>query len=80
MSGPNGQSPRDVIVVGGGLAGLTATVWVDARAGDETAVREAARAATRKAVTMAVEGRDAAAAAGLVARRDSLTNPFYGGS
>ncbi len=55
-------------------------VYIDPRADDETAVREASRAAVRKAVGMCVEGRDPAAAARLVAERDSLTNPFYGGS
>ena len=55
-------------------------VWVAADADDETAVREAARAAVRKAIGMCVEGRDPEAAARLVADRDTLRNPFYGGS
>jgi formaldehyde-activating enzyme len=55
-------------------------VWIDPAAGDETAVRAASRAAVRKAIGTCVEGRDPAAAARLVAARDSLTNPFYGGS
>jgi formaldehyde-activating enzyme len=55
-------------------------VWIDPAAGDETAVRAASRAAVRKAIGTCVEGRDPAAAALLVAARDSLTNPFYGGS
>ena len=54
-------------------------VWVDADGHDETALRKAARAATRKALGVCVEGRDPAAAAALVERRDSLRNPFYGG-
>ena len=54
-------------------------VWVDPGADDETAVRSANRAATRKAIGMCVEGRDPAAAAALVADRDSLRNPFYCG-
>ena len=54
-------------------------VWVDPAADDETAVREANRAATRKALGVCVEGRDPRAAAALVERRDSLQNPFYGG-
>ena len=54
-------------------------VWVDPAADDETAVREANRAATRKALGVCVEGRDADAAATLVERRDSLQNPFYSG-
>src|SRR5439155_1267325 len=48
-------------------------------ADDETAVRLAAREATLKAVRTAVRGRDPDAAARLVAERDSLKNPFYGG-
>lgn len=54
-------------------------VWVDPAATDETAVREANRAATRKAIGVCVEGRDPKAAAALVERRDSLRNPFYSG-
>ena len=53
--------------------------WVDPTAGDATAVRLANRAAVRKAIGMCVEGRDPEAAADLVARRDSLRNPFYRG-
>lgn len=54
-------------------------VWVDPAAEDETAVRVANRAATRKALGVCVEGRDPAAAAALVERRDSLRSPFYAG-
>jgi formaldehyde-activating enzyme len=54
-------------------------VWVDPGAHDETAVRVANRAATRKAIGICVEGRDPAAAAALVERRDTLQSPFYGG-
>jgi formaldehyde-activating enzyme len=54
-------------------------VWVDPSADDETSVREASRAATRKAVGVCVAGRDPVAAAALVERRDSLRNPFYSG-
>jgi len=54
-------------------------VWVDPRASDETAVRVANRAAVRKAIGVCVEGRDTAAAAALVARRDELKSPYYGG-
>ncbi|MEP6893873.1 MAG: formaldehyde-activating enzyme [Gaiellaceae bacterium] len=78
-----GQGVLDAVADGlveasGDLLVLVA-VWIDARADDETAVREAARIAVRKAVGMCVEGRDATAAARLVAERDSLRNPFYGG-
>ena len=54
-------------------------VWVDPGAHDETAVRKANRAATRKAIGVCVEGRDQAAAAALVERRDALQSPFYSG-
>jgi formaldehyde-activating enzyme len=55
-------------------------VWIDPGAGDESAVREASRRATRKAVEMAVTGRDPAAAQALVERRDEVRNPYYSGS
>jgi len=54
-------------------------VWFDANGDDETAVRLAARNATRKGIGMAVRGRDLAAAQALVERRDGLRNPYYGG-
>jgi formaldehyde-activating enzyme len=54
-------------------------VWIDPAAADETAVRRAARAATRRALGMAVGGRDGQAARALVTRRDLLTSPFYSG-
>lgn len=54
-------------------------VYVNPAASDETAVRRASRVAIRRAVGMAVEGRDPAAARALVERRDALQNPFYGG-
>lgn len=54
-------------------------VWVDPAAADETAVRLANRAATRKALGVCVDGRDPDAAAALVERRDSLRSPFYAG-
>ena len=67
-----------LIAASGDLLVLVA-VWIDPAAEDETAVRLASRAATRKALGVCVEGRDPKAAAALVARRDSLQNPFYGG-
>lgn len=54
-------------------------VWVDPAASDETAVRAANREAVRKAIGIAVDGRDPDAARALVERRDSVTSPFYGG-
>lgn len=54
-------------------------VWVDPGASDETAVKQANREAVRKALGVAVQGRDPAAARALVERRDELTSPFYDG-
>jgi formaldehyde-activating enzyme len=54
-------------------------VWVDPQAADETAVRIANRAAVRKAIGTCVNGREPGAAAQLVARRDTIKSPFYGG-
>jgi formaldehyde-activating enzyme len=78
-----GQGVLDAVADGlleatGDLYVLVA-VWVDPRADDETAVREANRTAVRKAIGTCVEGRDPVAAAWLVAERDVLRNPFYGG-
>lgn len=78
-----GQGVLDAVADGlleatGDLLVLVA-VWIDPTAEDETAVRRASRAATRKALGVCVEGRDATAAAALIEQRDSLRNPFYGG-
>jgi 5,6,7,8-tetrahydromethanopterin hydro-lyase len=78
-----GQGVLDAVADGlieatGDLVVLVA-VWVDAAADDETAVRTANRAATRKALGVCVDGRDPDAAAALVERRGSLRNPFYSG-
>ena len=78
-----GQGVLDAVADGlleasGDLLVLVA-VWIDPGAEDETAVREASRAATRKALDVCVEGRDPAAAQALVERRDSLQSPFYAG-
>jgi 5,6,7,8-tetrahydromethanopterin hydro-lyase len=78
-----GQGVLDAVADGlleasGELLVLVA-VWVDPAADDETAVRDANRAATRKALGVCVEGRDLRAAASLVERRDTLRNPFYNG-
>jgi formaldehyde-activating enzyme len=54
-------------------------LWIDDRAEDETAVRRATRQAVGTAVHEAATGRDAAAVRRLVAERDQLQNPFYGG-
>lgn len=55
------------------------SVWVNATATDETAVRLANRAATRAAIEECVHGRDPTDVERLVRERDSITNPFYGG-
>lgn len=70
----------DGLVAASGDLLVLVAVWVDPAATDETAVREANRAATRRALGVCVEGRDPAAAAALVDRRDSLRNPFYSGA
>ena len=70
----------DGVIEGTGDLLVLVAVWVDPRAEDETAVREANRESVRRAVGMCVEGHDATAVAGLVARRDEITSPFYGGS
>ena len=54
-------------------------IYIDPDAADETAVRIASRAATLKGIRTAVEGRDPEAAQALVADRDRLRSPFYGG-
>jgi formaldehyde-activating enzyme len=78
-----GQGVLDAVADGlveatGDLLVLVA-VWVDPAATDETAVRLANRAAVRKAIGVCVEGRDPAAAAALVERRDELRSPYYSG-
>lgn len=55
------------------------SLWVDAAAADETAVKAAARTAARTALREAVLGRDEAELAQLVANRDAVTHPFYSG-
>jgi 5,6,7,8-tetrahydromethanopterin hydro-lyase len=55
------------------------SLWLDADADDETAVRDSARQATRAAIREAVGGRDPAAAQRLVDSRDKIRHPFYHG-
>ncbi len=55
------------------------SLWVDPAAGDETAVRRAARAAVRAGVREAVCGRDRTEIQHMIDNRDSLTHPSYGG-
>ena len=78
-----GQGVLDAVADGlveasGDLLVLVA-FWVDPAAHDETALRKASRAATRKALGICVEGRDPGEAAALVERRDSLRSPYYTG-
>ena len=65
------EATQDLIVL--------VAVWVDPAAEDETALRRANREAVRKAIGMCVEGRDPGDVERMVAARDSLTSPFYGG-
>ncbi len=58
---------------------LLVAVWVDPDADEETALRLANRESVRKAIAMCVDGRDPSAVERLVARRDTLMHPFYGG-
>lgn len=69
---------EDLIPCSGDILVFVA-VYIDPAADDETAVRQAARAATLKAVRVASQGRDQDAARALVQRRESVTSPFYGG-
>jgi formaldehyde-activating enzyme len=69
---------EDLIPCSGDILVFVA-IYIDPAADDETAVRQAARAATLKAVRVASQGRDQDAARALVQRRDSVTSPFYGG-
>ncbi len=73
------DSVADGLIEASGDLLVLVAVWVDPRASDETAVRKANREAVRKAIGVCVEGRDPAAAAALVERRDALASPFYGG-
>jgi 5,6,7,8-tetrahydromethanopterin hydro-lyase len=66
------EATADVIVL--------VCVWIDPAASDETVVRRSTRAAVRKAIGVAVQGRDPVAAQALVERRDEVTSPFYAGS
>jgi 5,6,7,8-tetrahydromethanopterin hydro-lyase len=79
-----GQGVLDAVADGaieasGELIVLVA-VWIDGNADDETALRLASREAVHKAIITCVRGRNPQAAARLVAERDRLKNPFYGGS
>jgi len=73
------DSVADGLIEATGDLYVLVAVWVDVGADDETAVREANRAAVRKAIGVCVEGRDPDAAARIVSERDRLQNPFYGG-
>ncbi len=55
-------------------------IWIDPGASDETAVRQAARTAVRTAIGVCVDGPDEDAARDMVARRNSLSSPFYRGA
>jgi formaldehyde-activating enzyme len=74
------DSVADGLIEASGDLLVLVAVWVDPGAADETAVRIANREAVRKAIRTCVNGRDAAAAARLVERRDTIASPFYGGN
>ncbi len=65
------EATHDIVVL--------VAVWVDPAADDETALSRANRESVRKAIGMCVEERDPDAVARLVAGRDSVISPFYGG-
>jgi 5,6,7,8-tetrahydromethanopterin hydro-lyase len=58
---------------------LLVPVWVDPAAHDETALRAAAREATRNAIADAVSPPSRDAALALAARRESASNAYYRG-
>lgn len=58
---------------------ILVSLWVDPAADDETAVKDSAREATSRALRETVQGRTLEDRQALVAQRDSLTHPFYGG-
>ena len=70
----------DGLIEASGDLYVMVAIWIDENAHDETALRLAAREATRKAVGVAVQGRDPDAAQRLVESRDELKSPFYSGS
>jgi len=78
-----GQGVLDAVADGLLVADLDSlvfvSIWVDEAAGDETAVRHAAREAVRAGIGAAVGGPDPAAVERLVRERDRLANPFYTG-
>ncbi|MDX6300933.1 MAG: 5,6,7,8-tetrahydromethanopterin hydro-lyase [Nocardioidaceae bacterium] len=55
------------------------SLWVDPGGDDETAVKSAAREATKRAVEEAVQGLSGDTVRRLVEARDTVTHPFYGG-
>ena len=65
----DGLLPADDVVV-------LAVVWIDAQAGDETALKRSCREAMRIAIADALAPADAKE---LVARREDATNAFYSG-
>lgn len=58
---------------------VLAAVWIDAGAGDEGALRRAARAAMRSAIADALAPATPEAVRALVARRDDARNGYYAG-
>jgi formaldehyde-activating enzyme len=69
---------EDIIPASGDVLVFVA-IYIEPDAHDETAVRQASRAATLKGIRTARSGRDADEVQALVDRRDSITSPFYNG-
>jgi formaldehyde-activating enzyme len=69
---------EDIIPASGDVLVFVA-IYIEPDAHDETAVRQACRAATLKGIRTARSGRDADEVQALVDRRDSITSPFYNG-
>ena len=68
------------LIPGSGDLYVFVAIYIDPAATDETAVRQASRAATIKGIRTAKQGRDPAVAQALVDGRDDLRSPFYTGS
>ncbi len=56
------------------------SVWIDPQARDETAVRESAQCAVKAALVEAISGRPEEQVERMLAGRNTLTHPFFGGN
>ena len=73
------DSVADGLIEASGDLIVLVAIWLDGRADDETAVREAARIAVAQGDQDVRRRARPRAAAQLVAERDALRNPFYSG-